>query len=127
MYYRINEVSTEVSSRHTYVHVDFWRDKAEFDARRSPLVVSDFLMSLRDDGSDTRTEIHDNIKRYWDTAQRLSITGDHTVDATKRLFKRGKVVPKAPRTYGRDNSDPHNVLTPAVRALEHTEHEDRSR
>ena len=50
MLYKVIEISTDKVSKHTYVLVHFWRDKAAFDAGKPPDHINDFLMQLRPTG-----------------------------------------------------------------------------
>ena len=47
MPYRISEASTLKGSDLTYLLVDFWLTRAEFDAGEPPFLTNDFLMELR--------------------------------------------------------------------------------
>ena len=47
VYFRINEVSTIRNTGDTYVHVDFWRRKAHFDAGDLPFLTNTWYMHLR--------------------------------------------------------------------------------
>ena len=112
MYFRINEVSTVAATGNTYVHVDFWRRKAHFDASQPPYLTNDFMMHLRPaPEKNVRQVILDAIVSYWRRARRNGFSGDHTGDATKPLKRNGAVVRQAASTtILRDNSDPHKVL-----------------
>lgn len=48
MRYRIDEISNEVSTGATYVLVSFWNTDVEQKADDPPILVNDFLMTLRD-------------------------------------------------------------------------------
>ena len=63
MLYKIVEVSTDKASGHVYVLVDFWRDKAAFDAAKPPARVNDFLMQLRPLGQRVVTNAQGWYKR----------------------------------------------------------------
>ncbi len=113
MYYRINEVSTIAATGNTYVHVDFWRRKSQFDRGEPPFLTNDFMMHLRpDQDPNTRQAMLDAIVAYWGRATRSGFSGDHTGDPTKPLKRKGQLVRQASttRTPTRDNSDPHGVL-----------------
>ncbi len=111
MYYRINEVSTIAATGNTFVHVDFWRRKSQFDAAEPQFLTNDFHMHLRPAQHDSRQVILDAIVAYWGRARRAGFSGDHTEDATKPLKRNGQLVRQATSTIVvRDNSDPHGVL-----------------
>ena len=123
MYYRINEVSTETSTGGLYAHVDFWRRKADWALGHSAFLTNDFVMSIRDDGRNLRRAILENIESYWGRAITNGSSGDHTGDASKQFFLRGRRVAQTDVTLMRDRSDPHGVLAkPAVAGLEGSEH-----
>lgn len=50
MIYRIEEISTDRASKHTYALVHFWSSQASRDAGDLPALINDFLMQLRDTG-----------------------------------------------------------------------------
>lgn len=152
MYYRIAEVSTAETSGLTYVLVEFWAVRADFNAARPAKLTEEFLMQLRVTGRrivtnadgwykmaggtfvdpetldpaepqpeweretfirDVPAEIRANVEAYWKrTAEPQKLSGDHTSDVTKPLFKDGKLVFQRPTTVlvERDASDPHNIL-----------------
>lgn len=61
--------------------------------------------------NDLPTEIRNNIEAYWGRSVSAGITGDHTSDARKPLYKQGKVVLQRPTApIKRDRSDPEDVL-----------------
>ncbi|KKN69024.1 hypothetical protein LCGC14_0444960 [marine sediment metagenome] len=69
---------------------------------------------------DVPAEIEENIAAYWEKAKALNLSGDHTSDATKPLYKDGKLVPQKLTTplVERDATDPHSILKRAdVKAL----------
>ncbi len=128
MYYRINEVSTIARTGNTYVHVDYWRRKAHFDAAQPPFLTNDFHMHLRPDQQDVRQLVLDAIVNYWRRMRKLGFSGDHTGDATKPLKKNGQVVAQDPtvRPPTRDDSDPHDVLSrPDIVSLRNHKKEER--
>ena len=68
---------------------------------------------------DLPAEIRVNVERYWqNTAMPQKLSGDHTGDASKPLYRDGKRVPQGSAVVARDNSDPQLVLARAdVEAL----------
>jgi hypothetical protein len=64
--------------------------------------------------------IRTNVENYWrNVAVPQKLSGDHTTDATKPLYRDGTLVPQRPSLLiARDNSDPKRVLERAdVKAL----------
>ncbi len=51
MFYKIAEMGTHQKSDRTYLLVEFWRSKADYDMRQPPYLVNDFLMALRQNHS----------------------------------------------------------------------------
>ncbi len=93
MYYRISEITRQRPHGHTYVLVDFWRTRAQFDAIRPPTLTNDFVMAgLRPD--EARAEIDRIIRNYWRTAAAEGWTGDHTADTTKQFVRKGIIAPQ---------------------------------
>ena len=109
MYYRVAEVSTSKTSGETFVLVEFWKRKADFDAARPPHLTNDFDLQLR--VGDVAGEMHAIIKRYWRAAKAGGWSGDHTMDGTKRFYRHGKpVAQKGSIAIQRDLTDPHGIL-----------------
>ncbi len=63
MLYRIEEVSTDKASGHTFVLISFWRRKADARAKKPPRRVNDFLMQLRPTGVRIVTDGNGWLKR----------------------------------------------------------------
>ena len=143
----------------TYVLVEFWATKADFDAAKPVLLTEEFMMQLRPTGQrivtnadgglkkvggtfidpdtldqaqpspkwereivtrDVPAEIEENIAAYWEKAKALNLSGDHTSDPAKPLYKDGNLVPQKLTTplVERDTADPHKILERAdVQAL----------
>ncbi len=60
---------------------------------------------------DVRAQIVGNIRRYWQEAKAAQLSGDHTGDATKPLYRAGQLVAQRPTpAIARDLSDPHRIL-----------------
>ena len=144
MYYRIVEVSTALPpADHTYIVVEFWRSRADFEASEPAVLVNDFLMALRS----TRLQVDtDDLGRFktasgqWTPAlpdgNRPSEDEndpwswvDVEIDVGAKVHKnivayyeraqaRGDRGSKVDRRIERDQADPHKVLARAdVKAL----------
>jgi len=141
MFYKIVEIATAKQARETYVLVHFW-EKAADVARKPPVLINDFIMSLR---SATLTEageverdvpgdLRANILAYWERAQKRGWRGDHSSAvgrATQAFTEKGRVL----RPVGtmivapieRDQSDPPGILKrPDVQALRDQIFEERA-
>ncbi len=91
--YVIQEITRETSGGHTYVLVDFWQTRAQFDGGRPPTLTNDFIMAnLIPDTA--RSQIDGNIRAYWKVASANHWTGDHTADTTKKFRRKALVVPQ---------------------------------
>lgn len=62
MFYKIAEIGTHQKSDRTYLLVEFWHSKADYDAGQPPYLVNDFLMSLRQNHSRVVTNADGWIK-----------------------------------------------------------------
>lgn len=90
MVYLITEITREKSSGYTYLLVDFWRGRADFDAGRPSVLTNDFVMQLHADIA--RVSIDESIRNYWRLAVAHGWTGDHTADTTKPFRRKGILV-----------------------------------
>ena len=158
MLYRIDEISSEVSTGATYVLVSFWLSQGAIDRREPPYLTNDFLMQLAPAGVRTVTnndgwpkrlsdgvfidpatlvlddktkwerevftvdlpaQIRGNIDAYIANATANEWAGDHTGDAAKPFYVRGKLVRQGPTpAFVRDDVDRAGVLARAdVQAL----------
>jgi hypothetical protein len=78
---------------------------------------------------DVQDEIVRNVLAYWERAQAAGYAGDHTGDASKPLFVRGREVrQRASQTFERDESDVRGVLakTAALRGQRRDESDIRN-
>ncbi|KKN82263.1 hypothetical protein LCGC14_0310760 [marine sediment metagenome] len=139
--YKIREISTVKDSRLTYVLVDFWTGRANFERGKPPILINDFLMQLhttsvrivtRADGRlklldgtfvDPKAETTRDIPN--DQFDRETVDHDlpdemkANIEAYwKRAQARGDIGSKLDPRIHRDQSDPEGVLAkPEVRAL----------
>jgi len=103
--YVIKEIARETSAGHTYVLVDFWQTRAQFDGGRPPTLTNDFIMAALFPDT-ARTQIDGNIRAYWRAASANHWTGDHTADTTKKFRRKGLVVrQKVTAPITRDTTD----------------------
>lgn len=114
MYYVVRDISTSKVSGETFIIVEYWWEKKDFDLLRPPYLVNDFDLQLREDGkgvSAISEEIHAIVKKYWSTAIANGWRGDHTLDATKQFFRYDKPVDQGnSKPPLKDKSDPNGIL-----------------
>jgi hypothetical protein len=141
MIYKIVEIATAKQARETYVLVHFW-EKAADVGRKPPVLINDFIMSLRptiateagEVECDVPGALRENILAYWERAQKHGWRGDHSSAvgrATQAFTEKGRVL----RPVGtmivapieRDQSDPQGILKrPDVQALRDQTFEERA-
>lgn len=105
MLYRINEITREKISGDTFVLVDFWQTRADFEASRPAYLTNDHVMSLSDAPSPA-DEIDRNIRAYWREAVAHEWRGNHTADTAKPLYQKDiRVRQRATPGLQRDTTD----------------------
>lgn len=126
MYYHIAEISTSKQSNETFVLVHYWKTKADHDAFMPPHITEQFDLQLRTSEPDLKGTIQGLIRKYWAMALANGLSGDHTMDGTKPLYRYGKpVAQKEAVATKRDATDPHNVLKAQdIKDLDDSKHEE---
>jgi len=137
VFYRIEEVSTDRASGHTYVLAHFWQRKAHCRSGKPPARINDFLMQLRPTGERIVTNAEGWLKRKDGVfVDPEAVQGDEewereTFDRDlptqiqanieaywERAEAKGYPVDHSNQHIQRDESDPHGVLAREdVRAL----------
>lgn len=112
MFYKIVEVSTATKTGETYVLVHFWEQAPR--RNEPPVLVNDFIMTLREDVVAT---LRKNIANYWTRAQAHGWRGDHSSaeavtsgdfwEGEKLMRRKGAPLPGV---TVRDGGDPHGIL-----------------
>ena len=116
MVYRIVEVTREKVSGRTYLLVQFWLSRADFDARQDAYLTEEFSMSLHPD--EARSTIDTNIRNYWRLAQANNWRGDHTTDHTKPFFRKDILQrQRATPPLQRDTTDNGIIERPDVKDI----------
>ena len=140
MLYRIDEISTDKASGHTFVLVRFWNRKGDARANKPPRRVNDFLMQLRPTGQRVVTDAQGWLKRkdgvFVDPAtldlekpepewERETFNRDLPAEIRanveaywERAEAKGYPADHSSSRIQRDDNDPHGVLArPDVAAL----------